>query len=258
MLEDVQSSKDTRNIDIDNVGIKDIIYPISLRDKNKGVQHTTAKISMSVQLPHQYKGTHMSRFVEILNKHKDNMDIHNAGSILQDMRERLSSHTSFISLKFPYFMEKKTPVSNLASLMDYECEFEGTCSNNGLDFVLTVKVPVQSLCPCSKEISEYGAHNQRSIASISVRFNKTVWIEDLIEIAESSASSPIFSLLKREDEKYVTEHAYENPAFVEDIVRNLSEKLMNDERITWFLVECENMESIHNHNAWARIERRKY
>ena len=142
--------------------------------------------------------------------------------------------------------------------MDYECEFEGTCSNNGLDFVLTVKVPVQSLCPCSKEISEYGAHNQRSIASISVRFNKTVWIEDLIEIAESSASSPIFSLLKREDEKYVTEHAYENPAFVEDIVRNLSEKLMNDERITWFLVECENMESIHNHNAWARIERRKY
>ena len=150
MLEDVQSSKDTRNIDIDNVGIKDIIYPISLRDKNKGVQHTTAKISMSVQLPHQYKGTHMSRFVEILNKHKDNMDIHNAGSILQDMRERLSSHTSFISLKFPYFMEKKAPVSNLASLMDYECEFEGTCSNNGLDFVLTVKVPVQSLCPCSK------------------------------------------------------------------------------------------------------------
>ena len=257
MLEDIQSSKDTRNIDIDQVGIKDIVYPISLKDRNKGVQSTTAKITMSVMLPHQYKGTHMSRFIEILNKHKDNMDIHNVGSILQDMRERLASDSSFISLSFPYFMEKTAPVSKMKSLMDYNCEFSGSCSEKGLDFVLKVKVPVQSLCPCSKEISEYGAHNQRSIASISVRFNQTVWIEDLIEIAESSASSSIYSLLKREDEKYVTEYAYDNPAFVEDIVRSLAEKLMKDERITWFEVECENMESIHNHNAWARIERQK-
>ena len=158
---------------------------------------------------------------------------------------------------FPYFMEKTAPVSKMTSLMDYNCEFSGSCSEKGLDFVLKVKVPVQSLCPCSKEISEYGAHNQRSIASISVRFNKTVWIEDLIEIAESSASSSIYSLLKREDEKYITEYAYDNPAFVEDIVRNITEKLMNDSRIIWFEVECENMESIHNHNAWARIERWK-
>lgn len=257
MLEDVQSSHDTRNIDIDQVGIKDIIYPISLLDKNKGIQNTTAKIAMSVQLPHQYKGTHMSRFVEILNKYKDNMDIHNVGAILQEMRERLSSHTSFISLKFPYFISKSAPVSKLSALMDYQCEFSGSCSEKGLDFTLTVKVPVQSLCPCSKEISEYGAHNQRSIASISVKYKEVVWIEDLIEIAESSASSAIYSLLKREDEKYVTEYAYDNPAFVEDIVRNLSEKLMIDNRITWFLVECENMESIHNHNAWAKIERTK-
>ena len=250
MLEDIQNSKDTRNIDINQVGIKDIIYPISLKDRNKGIQNTIAKITMSVMLPHQYKGTHMSRFVEILNKYKDNIDIHNVGSILQDMRERLSSDSSFISLSFPYFMEKTAPVSKMTSLMDYNCEFSGSCSEKGLDFVLKVKVPVQSLCPCSKEISEYGAHNQRSIASISVRFNKTVWIEDLIEIAESSASSSIYSLLKREDEKYIT-------AFVEDIVRNITEKLMNDSRIIWFEVECENMESIHNHNAWARIERWK-
>ncbi len=257
MLEDIQNSHDTRNIDIDQVGIKDIIYPISLKDKNKGIQHTTARITMSVMLPHQYKGTHMSRFIEVLNKHKDNMDIHNVGSILQDMKEKLASDTSFISLTFPYFMAKNTPVSKLSSLMNYECEFIGNCSKNGMDFILKVQVPIQSLCPCSKEISDRGAHNQRSIASISVRYNKVVWIEDLIEIAESSASSSIYSLLKREDEKFVTEYAYDHPAFVEDIVRNITEKLMLDDRITWFEVECENMESIHNHNAWARIERKK-
>lgn len=256
-MRDIQSSKDTRNIDIDQVGIKDITYPIVLRDKKRGAQSAVAKISMSVKLPHEYKGTHMSRFVEILNKYKDSIDIHSAGSILQDMKERLNSDESYISLSFPYFIEKKAPVSELPSLMDYQCSFSGTLSEAGTDFILQVKAPVQSLCPCSKEISERGAHNQRSIASISVRFNKTVWIEDLIEIAESSASSPIYSLLKREDEKYVTEQAYDNPAFVEDIVRNITEKLMADDRITEFEVECENMESIHNHSAWAKIGRKK-
>lgn len=257
MLEDIQSTRDTRKIDIDQVGIKDITYPITLRDKNRGIQHTTAKIGMSVHLPHEYKGTHMSRFVEVLNKYKDNMDIHNVGIILQEMRERLNSKESFISLSFPYFISKKAPVSALSSLMDYECQFSGRCSEAGYDFILKVVVPVQSLCPCSKEISERGAHNQRSFASISVRFKENVWIEDLVEIAESSASSSMYSLLKREDEKYVTEYSYDNPAFVEDIVRNITEKLMKDDRITWFEVECENMESIHNHNAWARIERQK-
>lgn len=256
-MKDIQNLKDNRNVDIQKVGIKHLELPLIIQRKNNSNQVVFAKARVNVSLPRDYKGTHMSRFVEILNKHKDNMDIHNVGSILQDMRERLASDSSFISLSFPYFMEKTAPVSKMKSLMDYNCEFSGSCSEKGLDFVLKVKVPVQSLCPCSKEISEYGAHNQRSIASISVRFNKTVWIEDLIEIAESSASSSIYSLLKREDEKYVTEYAYDNPAFVEDIVRSLAEKLMKDDRITWFEVECENMESIHNHNAWARIERHK-
>lgn len=257
MLEDVQSSRDTRNIDIDQVGIKDIVYPITLIDRQKGQQHTVAKITMSVQLPHEYKGTHMSRFVEILNKYKDKMDIHDVGVILNEMNERLNSEESFISLSFPYFTTKTAPVSHQTALMDYNCEFQGRKSKSGYDFVLKVIVPIQSLCPCSKEISERGAHNQRSYASISVRYNKVVWIEDLIEIAENSASAPIYALLKREDEKHVTELAYDNPAFVEDIVRSITAKLMDDDRITWFVVECENMESIHNHNAWARIERNK-
>lgn len=257
MLQDIQSEKDHRNIAIDKVGIKNVVYPIVLKDKSKGTQNTIAEISMSVRLPQEFKGTHMSRFLEVLNRHKDNISIVAISGLLEEMKQVLDSDESHIELTFTYFVSKKAPVSGNASLMDYSCTFTGTCSKDKKDFILTVRVPIQSLCPCSKEISDRGAHNQRSIASISIRYKKLVWIEDLIEIAESSGSSPIYSLLKREDEKFVTEHAYDNPAFVEDIVRNITEKLMKDDRITWFEVACENMESIHNHNAWATITRQK-
>lgn len=257
MLQDIQSEKDHRNIAIDKVGIKNVVYPIVLKDKSKGTQNTIAEISMSVRLPQEFKGTHMSRFLEVLNRFKDNISIVAISGLLEEMKRVLDSDESHIELTFTYFVSKKAPVSGNASLMDYSCTFAGTCSKDKKDFILTVRVPIQSLCPCSKEISDRGAHNQRSIASISIRYKKLVWIEDLIDIAESSGSSQIYSLLKREDEKFVTEHAYDNPAFVEDIVRNITEKLMKDDRITWFEVGCENMESIHNHNAWATITRQK-
>lgn len=257
MLQDIQNEKDHRNIAIDKVGIKNVIYPIVLKDKSKGTQNTIAEISMSVRLPQEFKGTHMSRFLEVLNRHKDNISIIAISGLLEEMMAVLGSDESHIELTFPYFISKKAPVSKNVSLMDYSCTFAGTCSKDTKDFVLTVRVPIQSLCPCSKEISDRGAHNQRSVASVSIRYKKLVWIEDLIEIAEASGSSPIYSLLKREDEKFVTEHAYDNPAFVEDIVRNITEKLMKDDRVTWFEVSCENMESIHNHNAWATVTRQK-
>jgi GTP cyclohydrolase I len=256
-MKDIQNLSDPRNINIDQVGIRDIVYPIILKDRSKGSQHTIATISMSVNLPHNFKGTHMSRFVEILNKHKANISIESIQTILEDTRNLLSAKESHIKLAFKYFMEKQAPVSAQSSLMDYDCEFSSTLSDKGHDMVVTVNVPVLSLCPCSKEISTYGAHNQRSIVSISARSKKLVWIEELIDYAEKSGSSPIFALLKREDEKHITEYSYENPVFVEDIVRNVTELLDKDERVVWFEVSCNSMESIHNHNAWARIVRDK-
>lgn len=252
-LKDIQSLHDHRNLTIDKVGIKGIKYPIVLKDKRKGNQHTIATINMFVKLPHNFKGTHMSRFVEILNKYRDNISISSFKEILEEMRVKLASEEAHFDMQFTYFLEKEAPISKLPSLIDYECRFSGTVSDNKKDFVLTVTVPVISVCPCSKEISDYGAHNQRSYVTIAVRYNKMVWIEDLIEIAEKSGSSPIYSLLKREDEKFVTEKSYENPAFVEDIVRNAAELLLKDERITWFEVSSENFESIHNHSAFASI-----
>jgi len=252
-LKDIQSLQDDRNLTIDKVGIKGIKYPIILRDKRKGNQHTVATINMFVKLPHNFKGTHMSRFVEILNKYRENISISSFKEILEEMRVKLDSEEAHFDMQFTYFLEKEAPVSKLPSLIDYECKFSGTVSDNKKDFVLTVTVPVISVCPCSKEISDYGAHNQRSYVTISVRYNKMVWIEDLIEIAEKSGSSPIYSLLKREDEKFITEKSYENPVFVEDIVRNAAELLLKDERITWFEVSSENYESIHNHSAFASI-----
>jgi GTP cyclohydrolase I len=199
----------------------------------------------------------MSRFVEILNTHRENMGISTVWSILEEMKERLGSEESHIELFFKYFIEKQAPVSGLTSMMDYSCEYHATLTEKDRDFILCVKVPVMTLCPCSKEISEFGAHNQRSVVTIKVRFRKMLWIEELVEIAESSASSPVFPLLKREDEKYVTEQSYENPAFVEDVVRNAAEKLMEENRIIWFEVSSENYESIHNHSAYAVIVRDK-
>ncbi|WP_022851540.1 GTP cyclohydrolase FolE2 [Limisalsivibrio acetivorans] len=256
-MRDIQNEYDSRNIYIDKVGIKDIVYPIVLDDKQKGKQHTNARINMYVRLPHDFKGTHMSRFVEVLNRHREKMGISSVWDILKEMREKLESEESHIELFFKYFVEKTAPVSGLASMMDYTCEYYASSTGEEKDFILCVKVPVMTLCPCSKEISCHGAHNQRGEISIKVRFRKMLWIEELIDIAESSASSPVYPLLKREDEKFVTEKSYENPAFVEDVVRNCAEKLMKEPRIDWFEVSSENFESIHNHSAYAVIVRDK-
>ncbi len=258
MLKDVQNKHDDRQISIDKVGIKNITYPITLRERSKGTQHTVASVSLSVMLPQEFKGTHMSRFIEVLNIYKDDISLNNIGELLEHMRKTLDSSEAHCEFTFPYFMQKAAPVSGKTALIDYNCTVAGTCNEDGAEYILTVRVPIQSLCPCSKEISEYGAHNQRSIATISVKYDKKlIWIEDLIEVAESSGSAPIYALLKREDEKFVTEQAYNNPAFVEDIVRNITAKLKADDRISWFEVSCENMESIHNHNAWATITYQK-
>jgi GTP cyclohydrolase I len=254
-LKDIQNEQDTRNLDIDRVGIKDIQYPIVLSDKENGRQHTNAIINMYVKLPHNFKGTHMSRFVEILSEYSGDINLESVKSILDEMLKRLDSEEAFIELGFDYFLKKKAPVSGQSAMMDYYCKYVGSVNADGHDSMLTIKVPVMTLCPCSKEISRYGAHNQRGFITISVRMKKMMWIEELIELAESCGSSPVYPLLKREDEKYVTEQSYENPVFVEDVVRNVAEKLIAEERIKWFEVSSENIESIHNHSAYASITR---
>lgn len=254
-LVDVQSQKDTRNISIDKVGVKGVRYPISLLDKAKKRQHTIANINMYVLLPSDFKGTHMSRFIEILNKNRDCIDIKNIDNILSQMRTKLNAEKAYIELKFPYFIEKKAPVSKIESLMSYDCKVEAIGDGVNNRTILSVIVPITSLCPCSKEISDYGAHNQRGRATISVEFSEMVWIEELVGAAEESASCEIYALLKRPDEKYVTEKAYDNPVFVEDIARNIALKLKDDNRIKHYSIEVENFESIHNHNAYAFIER---
>ncbi|MCD6526431.1 MAG: GTP cyclohydrolase I FolE2, partial [Desulfuromonas sp.] len=224
-MPDLQQSADTRNIAIDKVGIKDVVYPIIVQDKNNISQQTVASINMYVELPHQFKGTHMSRFLEILNQYRGkDFTFDDMVGILSEMKSRLESSCAHIELKFPYFIEKRAPVSGARGLMEYECRFIGTLRESK-DFILEVSVPVTSLCPCSREISQYGAHNQRSCVTVAIRASDMVWIEDLISWVESCGSAPVYSLLKREDEKAVTEMAYENPMFVEDIVRAVTEKL---------------------------------
>lgn len=253
-MEDIQNHEDHRNIDIDQVGVKGIRYPITVLDKDMGEQQTVAEINMYVDLPRYYKGTHMSRFVEILNEYSRRISLRNLSSILEDMKERLNAESAHIELTFPYFIKKTAPVTGLEGLMEYSCTMKGAL-REGSDLVLVIRVPVCTLCPCSKEISRFGAHNQRGEVRLQVRFKKFVWIEDLIGIVESSASCEVYSVLKREDERFVTEKAYRNPRFVEDVVREIAVKLAGDRNITWFAVECENFESIHNHNAYAYVER---
>ncbi len=253
---DIQNQPDFRKIPIDKVGIKGLQYPVKVLDKTTGLQSTVAQISMYVDLPHQCKGTHMSRFVEILHLFRTKVSLESITNILEDMKEILGAQSSHIEIIFPYFIEKQAPQTGSKGLMDYTCSIIG--SSNGrkqTDIVLTITVPITSVCPCSKEISEYGAHNQRGEVKVSTRFNKFIWIEDIVEIVETSASCDIFSVLKREDEKFVTEKAYNNPKFVEDIARDVSKILMEDENITWFSVSAENFESIHNHSAYAYIEK---
>jgi GTP cyclohydrolase I len=252
-IPDVQSSADTRRLAIDRVGIKAIRHPARIKERDGNVQHTVAFFNMYVGLPHQFKGTHMSRFVEILEAHEREISPDTFRTMLREMVKKLEAETGHIEMSFPYFVAKKAPVSGVASLMDYEVTFVGEIAEGRETFTLKVVVPVTSLCPCSKKISERGAHNQRSHVTISARINTFVWIEELIDIAENEASCQLYGLLKRPDEKFVTEEAYDNPKFVEDLVRDVAAKLNADSRVTGYVVESENFESIHNHSAYAMI-----
>lgn len=253
-MEDKQNEPDNREISIDKVGVRGLRFPIQLKDKDHSVQNTIAVIGMFVDLPREFKGTHMSRFLETLNEHGDMIHVGNIPDMLQSMQRRLNATAAHLEMEFPFFLSKKAPVSKRAGLMDYTAKFEANLIASRSDFILTVKTPVTTLCPCSKAISKYGAHNQRGEVATSIRFKTPVWIEDVIGWVENSASSELYSLLKRSDEKHVTERAYENPVFVEDLVRNVALKFQANSNITWYRIEAENFESIHNHNAYAMIE----
>jgi len=253
-IEDVQNTPDKRHLDIDKVGIKSIRHPISVKDKTGGDQATIAMFDMYVHLPHNFKGTHMSRFVEILNENERIISVKNFEKILRDMLERLESKAGDVEMTFPYFVNKKAPISGVESLLDYEVTFIGSIKDNKFVNQIKVVIPVTSLCPCSKKISDYGAHNQRSHVTVTVETNDFVWIEDVIELVEKNASSELYGLLKRPDEKYVTEKAYDNPKFVEDMVRDIATDLNLNNKITSYIVESENFESIHNHSAYAMIQ----
>jgi GTP cyclohydrolase I len=256
-IADVQATPDTRRLPIDKVGIKDIRHPVLVKDRSQGVQHTIANFNMYVHLPHNFKGTHMSRFVAILNGHDMEISVESFRDMLAEMAERLEARTGHIEMAFPYFINKSAPVTGVKALMDYQVTFLGEIRDGKYTMTMKVIVPVTSLCPCSKEISQYGAHNQRSHVTLTVRTNTFVWIEDLIDLVEKQASCELYGLLKRPDEKHVTERAYENPKFVEDMVRDVAAQLNKDPRIDAYVVESENFESIHNHSAYAMIERDK-
>jgi len=259
LMPDVQGSADARNIAINKVGVKDIRYPISLYcPSTGGVQHTVARVNMYVGLPHYQKGTHMSRFLEVLNEHHDCIRSDQIMSVCQAIKQQLEAEQAHLELSFPYFIDKPAPVTGNVGKLDVEVTFEAT-SNRVDDFVMGVKVPATSLCPCSKEISAYGAHNQRCEMQARVRFTEgtSLWIEDLVALLEKGASTQVFAVLKRPDEKWVTEAAYDNPKFVEDIVRDLAKRLEDEPRVAWYEVNSENFESIHNHNAYAQIQRDK-
>jgi len=255
-VEDVQGRADTRRLPINRVGIKDISHPVRVKDRSAGEQHTIATFNMYVSLPHNFKGTHMSRFVEILHTERE-ISVESFRTMLATMTERLEADTGHIEMSFPFFVMKRAPVSGVESLMDYHASLIGERRDGHTDMWVKVVVPVTSLCPCSKRISSYGAHNQRSHVTIKARLRHHMWIEELIEIAESEASCELYGILKRPDEKYVTERAYDNPKFVEDMVRDVATRLNADDRIAAYVVESENFESIHNHSAYALIERDK-
>ena len=260
-MEDVQSRRDDRQIPIDQVGVADLRCPIVVFDRAQERQQTVATFSMSVSLPHHFKGTHMSRFVELLNEHRGEMTMRTLRQVLQELKSRLVAEKARIEVAFPYFVERHAPVTKASAVMDYECRFIGESNGSRDDFILEVTVPVTSLCPCSKSISKYGGHNQRGYITIAVRSvpavdgrPELIWIEELIEVAEKAASAPVYPILKRPDEKFVTEQAYDNPMFVEDMTRNVAASLRADGRVAWFHVRVENHESIHNHSVFAELE----
>ena len=254
-MNDKQSERDHRKLRIDKVGVKGLKHPVEVADKARSRQNTVATLSLSVDLPHHFKGTHMSRFVEVLNSHGSLIHVESIPKILHSLQQRLESKSAHLEMEFSYFLEKKAPVTKSLGLVDYVVRFDAEAKGKRVDFRVTVVVPVTTLCPCSKAISARGAHNQRGYVTLTVEFKKTVWIEDLISLVEKSASCELYSLLKRPDEKFVTEKAYDNPVFVEDLVRNVALRCNAHPDITWYRVEAENMESIHNHSAYAMIEK---
>ncbi|HQU15565.1 MAG: GTP cyclohydrolase I FolE2 [Chromatiales bacterium 21-64-14] len=256
-IADVQNSVDTRRIPINKVGIKEIRHPVRVKDRSEGEQNTIATFNMYVNLPHDFKGTHMSRFVEILNHHEREISVQSFKDMLREMTTVLEAESGHIEMRFPYFVTKAAPVTKVHSLMDYDVSLIGEIHDRAVHTHIRVVVPVTSLCPCSKEISDYGAHNQRSHVTVMARTRGFIWIEELIDLVEQEASCELYGLLKRPDEKYVTERAYNNPKFVEDMVRDVAVRLNHDERIEAYIVESENFESIHNHSAYAMIERDK-
>lgn len=256
-IEDVQNARDTRQIDIDKVGIKAIKHPLKIKGRDGNFQHSVATFNMYVNLSHHQKGTHMSRFVELLNETLEEIDIQTFGSVVQDMSRRLHAERGYVEMSLPFFVRKIAPITGVASFMDYEVMLSGEWEDQKFRLWIKVLVPVTSLCPCSKKISDYGAHNQRSHVTLTVEARQVLWIEDLIDLIENQASCEIFGLLKRADEKYVTEKAYDNPKFVEDMVRDIANDLNLDDRIAYYKLEVENFESIHNHSAYACIEKQK-
>jgi len=253
-MPDVQKTPDSRRIAIDKVGIKAIRHPIKVLDMSGGVQHTIALFNMYVYLPHHFKGTHMSRFVEILNENERELSVASFETMLRSMVERLEARSGYVEMRFPYFINKKAPVSGVESLLDYDVTFIGEIRDGSYHLTMKVIIPVTSLCPCSKQISDYGAHNQRSHVTLTVNSRSFIWIEEIVRVAEENASSQIYGLLKRPDEKFVTEQAYDNPKFVEDMVRDIAAALNSDPRIDDYTVESENFESIHNHSAYALVK----
>jgi len=256
-MDDVQGRADSRQIPINKVGIKDIFHPVRVKDRSTGEQHTVANFNMYVALPHNFKGAHMSRFVEVLHQHEREISVESFRQMLADMTRRLDATSGHIEMSFPYFVMKAAPVSGVASLMNYEASLIGEIHDGREEMWMQVVVPVTSLCPCSKRISERGAHNQRSHITIKAKVSDHLWLEELIDIAEQEASSELFGILKRPDEKHVTERAYDNPKFVEDIVRDVAVRLNTEPRVRAYVVEAENFESIHNHSAYALIEKDK-
>ena len=252
-LPDVQSHADTRQLSIQRVGVKSLVHPVMVQTA-KGPQPSVATVDMTVALPPEVKGTHMSRFLEVFQSHDEALGFHSLQSLMDTMLERLESNRGYIKVSLPYFVRKAAPVSGVESLMDYQVTWECETLTAARTTTLTVVVPVTSLCPCSKKISEYGAHNQRSHVTIQAQIKTPLEVEELIAIAEAAASCELWGLLKRPDEKYVTERAYDNPKFVEDLVRDIALELSRDARIQGFSVESENFESIHNHSAYAKID----
>jgi GTP cyclohydrolase IB len=260
-LEDVQAQPDSRGVPLDEVGVRGLRHPIVVWDREREKQETIAEVTMSVSLSAHVKGTHLSRFVEVLGEHAGEVTMRTIPSMLAALRRRLDARRARMEVCFPYFIERAAPITGARALMDYQCQFSGEADDKGNRFTLTVRVPVTSVCPCSKAISDYGAHNQRGYITIGVRAcddldgePQVVWIEELVELAEQSASAPVFPLLKRPDERHLTMLAYDNPVFVEDMVRSVAHGLRADPRVAWFAIEAVNDESIHNHSAFARVE----